>query len=118
MATATPASASAISIANAEALITSLNSKLATVVGTLNAHIAAQEAAIAAHTAEVSAAKALIQKASPGTTAAADNAAAIILTASPQVQGVVGWLGKNWRYVVGAVCVGIIAYAKMGLHLL
>lgn len=107
-------------VGTAAQTIADLEAKLATVVAfvttektkvvdALNAHIAAHNATIATHQAEVDAAAAIIATASPATTAKADNAAAIILTSSAQVQGVVGFLGKNWRYVVAGLLLVIVA---------
>lgn len=107
-------------VSNAAATVVSLDAKLAKaaayveaekskIVGALNAHIAAHEATIVAHQKEVSAAEAIIAKAIPAAPVQADNAAALILTSSSQVQGVVNFLGKNWRYVVGAIALIICA---------
>lgn len=103
-----------IGVADAEKALTTIESDYTTakakVVSVLQAHVATNAAVVAAHQAEVDAANALIAKAVPTATAKATNAAAIILTASPQVQGVIGFLGKNWRYVVAGVAVLIIGY--------
>lgn len=90
----------------------------AQVVSALEAHVAAHNADIAKHQAEVDAAAILIARASPGTTQEADKAAAFVLTSSSQVQGVVNFLGKNWRYVVVGLSLAVTAYGVVVLHVL
>lgn len=103
-----------VTIANAEKTLTKLESDYtaakATVTKVVQAHLTAHQQAVAAHQAEVSAAQALLAKADPTATATATEAAAVILTSSTQVQQIVSWLGKNWRYVVAVIAVGLIAY--------
>lgn len=89
---------------------TAAQTKIASVVSALQAHAAA-------HQAEVTAAQALIAKAVPAAPAAADEAAAFVLTGASWTQGVVNFLGKNWRYLVGALAIGVIVYAKVFLKL-
>ncbi len=123
---ATVVATSLDTVATAASTIADLDAKLQKVVAyvdaektkiksALNAHIAAHAATIAAHQKEVDAASALIATASPATPAKADDAAAIILTSSTQVQGVVEFLGKNWRYIVAGVLL-VVAFA--GYHYL
>ena len=115
-------------VASAASAITALDQKVASVVADVTAakakvvsalqtHIAQHEAAVAAHQAEVNAAQALIAKAVPTSSPSADQAAAFILTSSSQVQGIVRFLGRNWRYVVIAGCLGVVAYGVVVLHL-
>lgn len=115
-------------VATAAGTIAALDQKVASLVGdvtkakaqvvaALVAHVAAHQADIDKHQAEVDAATAIIATASPASTIKADTAAAYILTSPSQVQGVVNFLGRNWRYVVGALALGIIAYGKFVLHI-
>lgn len=97
-------------IADAEAVKTK-------VVTALNAHVAAHQADIAKHQAEVDAATKIIAVASPASTVKADTAAAYVLTSSSKVQGVINFLGRNWRYVVGALAIGVVAFGKFVLHI-
>jgi hypothetical protein len=121
MATVTATGTTADLVANAATLIEQLDAKLSTATAEVSSAKAKIVAALtvqqAAHQKEVDATAALIAKANPGATQKADTAAAFILTASPQVQGVTVFLGKNWRYVLIALAVGFLAYAKVGLHL-
>lgn len=109
-------------VASAEAQITAITSQLSTVqaaaASKLTELVASLQAHAAAHQAEVDAAQALIAKASPGTTGKAAEAAAFVLTGGTQVQGLVNFFGKNWRYLVIALGLGVVAYAKFGLGLL
>lgn len=86
------------------------------VVAALTAHVEAHNAEIAKHQAEVDAAAALIAKASPATTQDADKAAAFVLTSSSQVQGVVNFLGRNWRWVVIGVSLLIAVWGVVVLR--
>lgn len=86
------------------------------VVAALTAHVEAHNAEIAKHQAEVDAAAALIAKASPASTASADQAAAFVLTSSSQVQGVVNFLGRNWRWVVIGVSLLIAVWGVVVLR--
>ena len=86
------------------------------VVAALNAHVAAHNAEIAAHQAEVDAAAKIIAQASPATTASADQAAAFVLTSSNQVQNVVRFLGRNWRWVVIALSLAVATYGVVVLR--
>lgn len=115
-------------VATAASTIAALDAKVANLVGdvtkakgqvvaALQAHVAAHNADIAKHQAEVDAATVLIGQASPDSTPKADQAAALILTSSSQVQGVINFLGKNWRYVVGAAALAVVAYGYFHLHL-
>lgn len=115
-------------VATAASTIAALDAKVANLIGdvtkakgqvvaALNAHVAAHQADIAKHQAEVDAATAIIAKASPASTPQADVAAAYILTSSSQVRKVVSFLGKNWRYVVGALAVAVVVYGKFVLHI-
>jgi len=126
---ATVTSTQADVVATAQATITALDQKLASLVGdvtkakgqvvaALQAHVEAHSADIAKHQAEVDAAKAIIATADPTATPKADQAAAYILTSSSWVQGAVNFLGRNWRYVVGAASLGVVAYGYFHLHLL
>lgn len=87
------------------------------IVTALQQHVAAHQADIAKHQAEVDAATAIIAQASPGTTVKADTAAAYVLTSASWVQGGINFLGRNWRYVVGVLALGVIAYGKFVLHI-
>jgi hypothetical protein len=103
-----------VTIANAEKTLASIESQYtaakAQVTSVIQAHLTAHQQAAAAHQAEVNAAQALLQKADPTATAKATEAAAIILTSSSQVQGVINFLGRNWRYVVAAIALGLIMW--------
>ncbi len=113
-------------IASAEATINAIKAQVASVEAAAAAQLSSITATLtahaAAHQAEVDAATALIAKASPASTATAQSAAAIILTSPGWLQTAVADVGsafgKNWRYAVLAVSLGIIAYAKFKLHLL
>jgi hypothetical protein len=116
-------------VATAASTIAALDAKVASLVGdvtkakgqvvaALQAHVTAHQADIAKHQAEVDAATKIIATASPASTPAADQAAAYILTSSSKVQGVVNFLGRNWRYVVGAASLAVVAYGYFHLHLL
>jgi hypothetical protein len=91
-------------VTDAESGIAKAQAAIATYVSALQAHAAA-------HQAEVTAAQALIAKAVPAATASADQAAAIVLTASSDADSLTVFLGKYWRWAVGLVAVGILAYA-------
>jgi hypothetical protein len=116
-------------VATAATTIAALDAKVASLVGdvtkakgqvvaALQAHVAAHQADIAKHQAEVDSAQAIIATANPTATPKADQAAAYILTSSSWVQGAVNFLGRNWRYVVGAASLGVVAYGYFHLHLL
>lgn len=116
-------------VATAASTIAALDAKVASLVGdvtkakgqvvaALQAHVAAHSADIAKHQAEVDAATAIIATASPASTVKADTAAAYILTSSSKVQGVVNFLGRNWRYIVVAASLAVTAYGYFHLHLL
>jgi hypothetical protein len=128
MATVTNTPTAADIVAGAASTIAALDQRVAVVVAdvtaaknkvvsALQAHVDAHNADIAKHQAEVTAATALIAQASPATTVKADTAAAYVLTSSSQVQGVVNFLGRNWRYVVGVAAVGIVVFGKFVLHI-
>jgi hypothetical protein len=116
-------------VATAASTIVALDAKVASLVGdvtkakgqvvaALQAHVAAHTADIAKHQAEVDAATKIIASASPASTPQADQAAAYILTSSSKVQAVVSFLGRNWRYVVVAASLAVVAYGYFHLHLL
>lgn len=88
----------------------------AQVVAALDAHVAAHNAEIAKHQAEVDAAAKLIASASPSSTAQADQAAAFVLTSSSQVQRVVNFLGKNWRWVVIGLSLAVTVWGVVVLR--
>jgi uroporphyrinogen-III synthase len=103
-----------VTIANAEKALTTLESDYTTakakITSVVQAHVVAHQQAVAAHQAEVDAAQALLAKADPTATPKATEAAAIVLTSSTQVQGVINFLGRNWRYVVVAIALGLIIW--------
>lgn len=99
------------------AVVADVEAQKSKIVAALQAHIQAHQADIAKHTAEVNAAATIIAQANPTATTQADTAAAYILTSSSKVQGVINFLGKNWRYVVGAAALGIIAVGKFVFHI-
>jgi maltodextrin utilization protein YvdJ len=106
-----------VTIANAEATLTKLESDYTAakskIVAVVQAHVTAHQQAAAAHQAEVSAAQALLAKADPTLTPTANQAAAIILTSSTQVQDVIIWVAKQWRWLTLGVSVAMLAY---GFH--
>lgn len=106
-------------VASAEATISAIQAQVAGIQATAEAKIAGLVATLtahaAAHQAEVDAAQAVIAKAVPAATARASEAAAFVLTSNSKVQGLVNFIGKNWRYVAIALAVGVIGYAKFGL---
>jgi hypothetical protein len=114
-------------VATAADTIAALDQKVANLVGdvtkakgqvvaALEAHVAAHQADIDKHQAEVDAAKAIIAKASPASTVKADQAAAYVLTSAGWVQGGINFLGRNWRYIVGAASLVVAAYGYFHLH--
>jgi len=129
MATVTPAQSGTIdTVANAASTIQAIDAKVAgllgdaakakaQVVAALQAHVDAHTADIARHQAEVDAAAKIIALASPTTTAKADQAAAFVLTGSSQLQGVVNFVGRNWRYFVIAASIATTGYGWFVLKL-
>ena len=109
-------------VATAEATIAQVQSQLASVQAAAQAKITSivttLQAHQAAHQKEVDAAAALIAKAVPTASSSATEAAAFVLTGASWTQGVVNFLGKNWRYGVLLAGVAVIAYAKFHLHIL
>lgn len=70
----------------------------------VNSHIAEHEKQIAAHKAEVAASKKLLMSFMPGVDGKTAEAAAFVLTSPTWTQGLVRFIGRNWRYIAFAAC--------------
>lgn len=70
----------------------------------INDHVKQHEAKVAAHTAEIVAARKLISEFMPGVDKKAAEAAAFVLTSPTWTQGLIRFMGRNWRIVAFAAC--------------
>lgn len=87
-------------IASAAERLRSLRVEARRVAVEIETHIAEHEAQIKAHKAEVAAAKAMLLEFMPGVDKKTAEAAAFVLTSPTWTQGLVRFVGKNWRWLM------------------
>jgi hypothetical protein len=99
-------------IVGAAERLKSLRAEAQLVVEEVNAHVREHEAKIEAHKAEVAAAKKMLIDFIPGVDKKTAEAAAFVLTSPTWTQGLVRFVGRNWRILVFVGC-GLVLWKML-----
>lgn len=98
-------------IASAAERLRSLRAEARRVAAEVEKHIDEHKAQIKAHAAEVKAAETMLMEFMPGVDKKTAEAAAFVLTSPTWTQGLVRFIGKNWRWLMFGI--SAIAFVKL-----
>ena len=107
-----PAQITPSGIVSAEERLKSLAAEARRVASEVEAHVREHEAQIEAHQREVAAAKKLLLTYMPGVDKKTAEAAAFVLTSPTWTQGLIRFIGRNWRWIVFAGCAATVYFAS------
>jgi hypothetical protein len=94
-------------IASAAERLRSLRAEARLVANDIETHVREHEAKVEAHRREVAAGKKMLMEFMPGIDKKSAEAAAFVLTSPTWTQGLIRFVGRNWRFLAFALAAGV-----------